>query len=934
MGYSVTTFTIGDNASVGQVIFDLALTGPTPGYLKRTHVWLYLNGVVRGGAGGVDADGFTWTTNTRVQLKDYTPVAGDVLEFRRIIPKSSQYINFIDRSLINESNLDDAQLAALYLTHEILDGFHIEEFVVPGFAALEAQVDLNTDHAATVVGNPHAVTKDEVGLSEVTNNAQWHAGNDGTGSGLDADLLDGYHATAFQRPALTAVAGEAQQAYTDWDDYYTPGFFRGDSLLNETPYKSHTWQYTMVIRNSDTYCMQLAKGYDENDALTYRTLDNGVWSDWAMVFDTEHMGANSGLDADTVDGLHIKNPRYDTGAMVPSIGADGVMEVGQYFDFHHVLGNGDDYNVRLQTDGTTDGELFLKIEGALKKIWHAGNDGHGSGLDADLLDGFQASQFLRRDTDTDFASEKNFHIGSGQGAIKLRHYVSLNKSTITPYDGGDWAWTKEISFDADVGEWDIEGTPTVGANKIWHAGNDGHGSGLDADLLDGLEASQFIRSDAEGDNVYGDLAFSQGASINLRTVGGIGKTTLAMSSMDEIQVGHFDVPLEFKGFYPGPKYNENEMWHAGNDGSGSGLDADTVDGLHLPPIQAGDADKALSVKPDESGLQYAALVASDAGKLDGYSSEEFWLKEEIGKPNLLINGNFDIWQRATSSTADGIKTADRFNDWASVSTHAVSQQIFTPGQTDVPGNPKYYARTVVTSVADQYAYACKSQTIEGVHNVAGGDYTISFWAKANAAKDLCIIGDQFFGTGGSIQVNNIDPQIVTIGTTWAKYEATITFPSITGKTIGTDSYARVAIYMDAGSYFQGIGIGISQQSGTFDFAQIKLEQGAVATAFHARSAAEELALCERYYWQGYLAGQATGQQYGLASGNRFTAGSVSFPTTMRKIPDAAIITAPSYVNCTSYGLYTSPSGLTHRVTITANGIYQAYSGIYSASAEF
>lgn len=33
----------------------------------------------------------------------------------------------------------------------------------------------------------------------------------------------------------------------------------------------------------------------------------------------------------------------------------------------------------------------------------------------------------------------------------------------------------------------------LGTNKIWHEGNDGTGSGLDADLLDGFQASQFVR---------------------------------------------------------------------------------------------------------------------------------------------------------------------------------------------------------------------------------------------------------------------------------------------------------------------------------------------------------------------------------------------------------------------------------------------------------
>ena len=37
-------------------------------------------------------------------------------------------------------------------------------------------------------------------------------------------------------------------------------------------------------------------------------------------------------------------------------------------------------------------------------------------------------------------------------------------------------------------------TATVSGNKVWHAGNDGSGSGLDADLLDGQHGSSYLRS--------------------------------------------------------------------------------------------------------------------------------------------------------------------------------------------------------------------------------------------------------------------------------------------------------------------------------------------------------------------------------------------------------------------------------------------------------
>lgn len=51
-----------------------------------------------------------------------------------------------------------------------------------------------------------------------------------------------------------------------------------------------------------------------------------------------------------------------------------------------------------------------------------------------------------------------------------------------------------------VGEWTSDGmnwfkNPTVNGNKVWNAGNDGSGSGLDADTLDGYHSSSLWRSD-------------------------------------------------------------------------------------------------------------------------------------------------------------------------------------------------------------------------------------------------------------------------------------------------------------------------------------------------------------------------------------------------------------------------------------------------------
>jgi hypothetical protein len=53
------------------------------------------------------------------------------------------------------------------------------------------------------------------------------------------------------------------------------------------------------------------------------------------------------------------------------------------------------------------------------------------------------------------------------------------------------------STESITGSWNFTGNvPKINNNQIWHQGNDGSGSGLDADLLDGLHAAKFVRNDS------------------------------------------------------------------------------------------------------------------------------------------------------------------------------------------------------------------------------------------------------------------------------------------------------------------------------------------------------------------------------------------------------------------------------------------------------
>ena len=295
-----------------------------------------------------------------------------------------------------------------------------------------------------------------------------------------------------------------------------------------------------------------------------------------------------------------------------------------------------------------------------------------------------------------------------------------------------------------------------------------------------------------------------------------------------------------------------------------------------------------------------------------------------GFRNAIINGNFDIWQRGTSQTAAGYGSADRWAMQRTGSTCTMSRQVFALGQTDVPGEPTYFCRMVVTSVAGASNRVLLGQNIEGVRAFAGQQITVSFWAKADATKNIAINHYQTFGTGGSpsAAVSQIGVNKTSLTTSWQRITHTFAVPSISGKSLGSgnnDSFG-FEIYLDAGSTFNASTDTLGQQSGTFDIAQVQVEAGPVATAFERRPIGTELALCQRYYETGSLS-------------FCWNAGS---PTDI-KVTRAFIVTkraTPTVSGTGTLGTLTGATGTVDRIqanfTATLNGNVSA---AFTASAE-
>jgi hypothetical protein len=188
------------------------------------------------------------------------------------------------------------------------------------------------------------------------------------------------------------------------------------------------------------------------------------------------------------------------------------------------------------------------------------------------------------------------------------------------------------------GSFAVSGSATVNGGTVWHSGNDGASSGLDADTLDGLHASSFLTSYSETDTLASVTA--RGASTSTQSVftGGLnarknqtdnnystaalttesyGNTTTGVAFHISGNVGKF---LEMRT--DGVLYWDNsKVWTAGTDGASSGLDADTLDGLHASSFLTAHPSVSAAGSSNNSGRTYIQDILLDGfGHITGITT--------------------------------------------------------------------------------------------------------------------------------------------------------------------------------------------------------------------------------------------------------------------------------------------------------------------------
>ena len=330
-----------------------------------------------------------------------------------------------------------------------------------------------------------------------------------------------------------------------------------------------------------------------------------------------------------------------------------------------------------------------------------------------------------------------------------------------------------------------------------------------------------------------------------------------------------------------------------------------------------------------------------------------------GRKNLVINGDMSIAQRGTSFTAasSGAYGADRWMYEKS------SNAVVTISRRTAWNNGPYWAHSIKVETTTARSSTAASNFQQFLYKIEANDFgrfrfgtaqakpfTFSFWVKSNKTGDFPASfqnhnGTRVFPVKYTInQADTWEKKVVVVpGDTtgsWNLYDTTIgirfTLMWSMGSnfTDGTEgAWAATTSYADlttcAGDQMDVVGA-------TLEFAHVQLEVGRNATEFEHRSHGEELALCQRYYYQ------SPSHYHFLHKNAYYESQLFYFPTTMRSTPSVSVPTpiirrvdGSSNTSYTGLSVNRYTDGFYLTSTTTNNNLFYTFimSGAITADAE-
>ena len=329
-------------------------------------------------------------------------------------------------------------------------------------------------------------------------------------------------------------------------------------------------------------------------------------------------------------------------------------------------------------------------------------------------------------------------------------------------------------------------------------------------------------------------------------------------------------------------------------------------------------------------------------------------KSYTDRKNLLINGNFDFWQRGNGiagacADAGNFYSADRWQRLENLTdgVRSIERKDFTFSQKQVPHYPEFYMEiqgydNAGTPTSSGFSYL--TQKIEDSRTLASKNMTISFWAKGSSTGTAAVGFSRFYGGSGNPD-HRLIKTIALAEDEWKQYIMTVRVSDLPASVSsrGNDSEGFPNDYLGVNfiTYAKAGQLGLSstandiKYTGTMSIAQVQVEEGARATEFEILSSGEELNLAQRYYQRtqsGWNGRAVENQSYGSHT---------TFATEMRSIPTAVKATelaSGTAFNTASLGDmtfgYGSPLPLTQRGFMPSRKAIQTGDGAYSALYDF
>lgn len=328
----------------------------------------------------------------------------------------------------------------------------------------------------------------------------------------------------------------------------------------------------------------------------------------------------------------------------------------------------------------------------------------------------------------------------------------------------------------------------------------------------------------------------------------------------------------------------------------------------------------------------------------------------LGRRNVIINGAKNIDQRGfgggaayyTIASTGNIFNVDRWATFVSqASKIGVAQQS---GTADVPNTDFKYSSKVTSLSAfsaasgDYFGYNTTLEVNDVQHFGFGTSspkqFTISFWVKSSLTGN--------FGLAIRVKPSSPARSFVTTYTintanTWEYKTLTLTAESNTAWTaqgakgsgfnlwfdLGTGSdFHGTANQYNAGNKTNPSGTVslVATNAATWQITGVQVELGNEATEFEHRPAAEELNLCQRYFYkENYTTAGPFGTQY--ETGHKFI--HLFHPTTMRAIPTSTV----SYAGGTQTQYHSTDKHFKSYISSAYNDTTQRYLTAYQADAE-